>query len=416
MFICDYIFANSNLMVRMRTFLSVKIVYRNNTLLLAVMLFAGLLFTRSGYVYCQANGESDSLELPLRGAFYYSWYPQTWTVGGKHVFYEPELGYYSSDDEKVVEQHIEDMDYAKIDIVIASWWGIDMQKESTRFPMLLDKTIEAGSNLKWAFYYEMEGFSNPTVEDLKSDLDYLTEKYLDHEAIARINGKPVIFVYNANDQSCDVADRWAEATNGKWYVNLKVFGGFRDCNNQPDSWHQYGPGTPTQQHKGYSFVISPGFWRADESTARLERDSARWNNNIQEMVSSKEPWQLVTTFNEWGEGTAIERCYDWQSQTNFGIYLDALHTDGIHEPVTTVKDVIYRSKVHFYHNPDLGLLTISKGVKMVDIYNINGSLLKRVNIRDQDSFKISTNELNSGVYFIKMNLLTGEIQTIKFIK
>jgi len=149
-------------------------------------------------MYGQINGQSDNLELPLRGAFYYPWYPQTWSVGGIHVFYKPELGYYSSDDEKVIEQHIEDMDYAKIELAIASWWGIDKQNQVTRFPMLLNETKEAGSKLKWAFYYEKEGYDNPTVQELKSDLDYLMDTYGSHEAIASINGKPVIFVYNAN--------------------------------------------------------------------------------------------------------------------------------------------------------------------------------------------------------------------------
>ena len=29
------------------------------------------------------------------------------------------------------------------------------------------------------------------------------------------------------------------------------------------------------------------------------------------MVASGEPWQLITTWNEWGEGTAIEAAREW---------------------------------------------------------------------------------------------------------
>jgi hypothetical protein len=43
------------------------------------------------------------------------------------------------------------------------------------------------------------------------------------------------------------------------------------------------------------------------------------------MVASREPWQLVTTFNEWGEGTAVEPAREWRSHSGFGKYLDALH-------------------------------------------------------------------------------------------
>jgi hypothetical protein len=37
------------------------------------------------------------------------------------------------------------------------------------------------------------------------------------------------------------------------------------------------------------------------------------------MVASGEPWQLITTFDEWGEGTSIEPASEWGMA-----YLDAL--------------------------------------------------------------------------------------------
>ena len=46
---------------------------------------------------------------------------------------------------------------------------------------------------------------------------------------------------------------------------------------------------------------------------------------MQHMVDSGEPLQLVTTFNEWGEGTAVEPAAEWSSPSGFGTYLDVLH-------------------------------------------------------------------------------------------
>jgi hypothetical protein len=46
------------------------------------------------------------------------------------------------------------------------------------------------------------------------------------------------------------------------------------------------------------------------------------------MVASGEPWQFVTTFNEWGEGTAVEGATEWATASGHGAYLDALHNDG----------------------------------------------------------------------------------------
>jgi hypothetical protein len=111
-------------------------------------------------------------------------------------------------------------------------------------------------------------------------------------------------------------------------VVLKVFSGYRTCTSQPDGWHQYGPASAEDSQAGYSFTISPGFYKANEATPRLARDLTRWNQNIQDMVASGAPFQLVTTFNEWGEGTAVESAQEWATPSGYGAYLDALHNNG----------------------------------------------------------------------------------------
>jgi hypothetical protein len=118
-------------------------------------------------------------------------------------------------------------------------------------------------------------------------------------------------------------DRWTQANAGRFYLVLKVFSGFRSCASQPDSWHQYGPAVAESHQAGYSFTISPGFWRIDEASPRLARDAAVWRQNVRDMVASGEPWQLITTWNEYGEGTVVE------PTTQFGSsYLDILASPG----------------------------------------------------------------------------------------
>jgi len=58
------------------------------------------------------------------------------------------------------------------------------------------------------------------------------------------------------------------------------------------------------------------------------RDMPRWQQNIQSMIASQSPWQLITTFNEWGEGTSVESSSAWATASGWGAYLDALHTNG----------------------------------------------------------------------------------------
>jgi hypothetical protein len=72
-------------------------------------------------------------------------------------------------------------------------------------------------------------------------------------------------------------------------------------------------------------MISPGFDEAREPAPRLTRDLGRWQHDISDMVASNAPWQLVISFNEWPEGTAVEDASEWQTPSGYGAYLDALH-------------------------------------------------------------------------------------------
>lgn len=291
------------------------------TLRTAVLTLLG--FTAYGEAKQPATPQDVSL--PARAAFYYPWFPETWAVNGTEVSALPVLDYYSSDDVAVIEAHIKALAHAKIEVAIASWWGVGTHYEQERIPKLLEQTRGLGSPLKWTFYYEKEGQGDPSVSELQADLDYLRQAYFGPTS-AVLDGKPVIFVYNADDVGCEVAERWRAAA-ADWYVVLKVFPGYRDCAAQPSSWHQYGPAEAADQQVGFSYSISPGFWRADEPAPRLPRNLDRWRQNIREMVAAGDPWQLVTTFNEWGEGTAVEEAAAWENGS-YGVYLDALASDG----------------------------------------------------------------------------------------
>jgi Glycosyl hydrolase family 99 len=271
----------------------------------------------------QRSTASAALEFPVRAAFYYPWFPETWTVGGQRAHYRPELGFYDSGTEGVVEQHVRDLDYAHVDAAIFSWWGRGEHKEEERVPRLFSTTRELGSPLRWIAYYEKEGYGNPSVSEIRADLSYL-RRYTERPEYGRVGGKPVLYVYGANDFSCEITRRYREATEGRWHVVLKVFPGYRDCQTQPNGWHQYAPSNAVDRQDSQSFTISPGFWRADESAPRLGRNLSRWKTSVKDMVKSGARWQLITSFNEWGEGTGIEPTRNWSSGRR-GDYLDALH-------------------------------------------------------------------------------------------
>jgi hypothetical protein len=255
-----------------------------------------------------------SLTFPIRAAFYYPWFPEAWNQQGYNPFtrYTPTLGFYDSSSVPVIQSHVASMLGADIQAGIASYWGIGTPTDG-RIPALL---ANAGA-LKWTLYYEPEGFGNPTVTTLDAELDHIST-FAASPAYLRVAGKPVLFVYGGAE-TCEMTQRWATANAGRFHLVLKVFSGYRTCAPQPDGWHQYGPAVATDHQAGFSYTISPGFWRPDEATPRLARDLTRWQANVASMVASGEPWQLITTFSEWGEGTTIEPANEYGTA-----YLDVL--------------------------------------------------------------------------------------------
>ncbi len=216
------------------------------------------------------------------------------------------------------------MQYGNIQAGIASWWGQGSQTD-TKIAGLL--TAAAGTNFRWALYYENESQGDPSVSQIQADLNYILSKYARDPSFLRVNGKFVVYVYADGNDGCGMADRWKQADTMGAYIVLKVFPGYAQCASQPDSWHQYAPAAAADSQGSYSYSISPGFWLKG-NPERLARDLNRWTQNVKDMVASGANWQLITTFSEWGEGTIVEPATQWQSASGYGQYLDVLHTNG----------------------------------------------------------------------------------------
>ncbi len=269
---------------------------------------------------------------PYRLAFYYPWFPNAWTQKGifPYTNYDPLLGAYDSSDVGLIRQHVQAMEYGGIEGAVASWWG---QGHHTDLRMTTILSATGQSKFRWSIYHEGEGQGDPSTESIRNDLVYLRDNYGTDPNYFRIDGRFVVFVYADPADDCDMAARWSAANDLGAFIVLKVFPGYRDCPSQPDGWHQYAPAVAADDQGSYSYTISPGFWKVNE-LPRLERDLARWRQNIRDMVDSGAKFQLVTTFNEWGEGTSVEAAEQWGSESGYGQYLDALHTNGLTQTVT----------------------------------------------------------------------------------
>ena len=266
--------------------------------------------------------------LPLRAAFYYGWFPELWAQGGVSPYTEfrPSLGHYSSGDPVVLGRHVDAMQYGGLGVGIWSWWGVG-DPTDVRFPTAL--AVARQTPFRWAVYHEREGYGDPSVAELRRDLEYIRDVYGAKPSYLRLGGRAVVFVYSADDVDCEVTERWIHAKPGGVYVVMKVFGGYRDCPVQPDGWHQYGASFATgiNRQEGYSTTVMPGFWLVGRQPSALTRDLDRWRRAVREMAASQDPFQLVVSFNEWGEGTAVESADEWSSPSGYGSYLDVLHEE-----------------------------------------------------------------------------------------
>jgi hypothetical protein len=266
--------------------------------------------------------------LPVRAAFYYPWFPEAWKQQGMDPFtqYHPSLGFYDSSASATIHAHIQAMQYGGIQVGISSWWGAGTRSDN-RVSTILGNT--AGSSFRWTLYYEQESQGDPTVSQIASDLRYIRDHYAADPGFFKVGGRFVVFVYSDGPDACGMAARWSEANAGiNAYVVLKVFSGFKTCAAQPAGWHQYAPAKAADSQGGYSYAIGPGFNKANEASARLGRDLTRWAQNVRDMVASGAAFQLITTFNEWGEGTSVESATEWATASGYGAYLDLLHSNG----------------------------------------------------------------------------------------
>jgi uncharacterized repeat protein (TIGR01451 family) len=263
----------------------------------------------------------------IRAAFYYPWFPEAWKQRGLSPFtkWNPSAGYYDSRDAGLITRHIAAMQYGHIQAGIVSWWGKGTRSDG-RIPTIL--AASEASGFRWALYQEGEGQGDPSAEAIRADLAYIRDRYADDPGYLRRDGRFVVFVYAQPSDGCGMADRWKEANTVGAFVVLKVFPGYRSCASQPDGWHQYAPANAEDGQRGQSYSISPGFDLAGDPAPRLVRDLPRWRAAIRNMIASRAPFQLVTTFNEWGEGTAVESAAEWASPSGHGAYLDALHDNG----------------------------------------------------------------------------------------
>lgn len=285
---------------------------------------------------------------PTVFTFYYPWYGtprgqlgrwRVWNTNLKNYGSPrtPRLGFYDSLQDSIIENHFRWASQNGIDVLISSWWGPKGQHPHPRadqaMPILLEKA--ANHNLKITIYFE-GGFALKEASEVDrsdiclNELVHILENYGSHPAFFKHRNKPVIFVYTRAVNSLNF-EQWRvimSQLHQKGYNPVFIMDTVSpDFAGQFDGVHIYNPiifGMTLQEiinsyelldvlsglNDGIFIVtILPGYddQLVYQTGKHLNRQNGEFYKSLWNTALSYKPnWILITSWNEWLEGTEIE--------------------------------------------------------------------------------------------------------------
>lgn len=291
-------------------------------------------------------------------AFYYGWYGNPTTSGRwvhwegvdpaneriKKVTHYPAWGAYDSHDPALLDRQAAAARSAGVTGFVASWWGQRSFEDQGIAPLL----AAAGRHgLAVSAYYEkVEGADGAArIKSAVADLDYLLKHYAADRAWLRADGKPVVFV-DGRALTALSPPEWREAvaqlrrdnSGGVALVAdtldpayLAAFDGASVYNITGQTQHKTPPEIAALAHLGYPKLIAaagrskistvtviPGYDDRETDRPPPRPVTDRWGGETyrvlwQEAIAANPDWVLITSWNEWHEGSEIEPSVEYGS-------------------------------------------------------------------------------------------------------
>lgn len=324
------------------------IVWHRSVILVAVRQFLRLTMSAAMIVLLISTANAQQIM-----AFYYGWYG-TLLDSGRWVHWQnvdaaaehidnstdfPEYGAYDSHDPALLERQVIAARAAGITGFIASWWG-QHGFEDQGMPLLLTAAGKHGLAVS-AYYEKIEGTDLAIrAKAAVSDLDYLLKQYGSDKAWLRANGKPVIFVYGRALGALPPSawrDVIAEVRHDNpggvvlitdsfapdYVAYVAEFDGASIYNITGQTQHK----TPTEvaawahvaypkmvasaQGKISTVTIIPGYDDSHVGRPLPRPVTDRYGGETyralwQEAIVARPDWILITSWNEWHEGSELE--------------------------------------------------------------------------------------------------------------
>lgn len=244
----------------------------------------------------------------------------------------PTLGPYDSYDRQIIDRHMRWAADAGIDTLIVSWWGHGDYTDGAMEP-ILEAADEHG--LRITAYYEGAP-PDEAADSTASDIAGLLDKYADHPAWLTVDGQPVVFIYSraVNQLGLNgwlrvqhrLADRQPRPLligDRLGRISALVFDGIHTYNTAaqidqmpPDPLRQWaGRQYPrwvdfaNRQRRISTITIIPGYddTKIRNPGLRVRRhDGDLYRAQWEKVLEARPDWVLITSFNEWHEGSEIE--------------------------------------------------------------------------------------------------------------
>ena len=276
-------------------------------------------------------------------AFYYPWYGRNGRHWGNddvvhhqitNATHYPAVGAYDSHDRALVDSQVDMAKAHGLTGYVSSWWG-QGTFEDQAVPILLDAAEKKDFHVS-VYWETAPGKGAQQIDQAISDLVYILNRYGARKAFLKVDGKPVIFVYGRVVQQVPL-DSWPVIVSGaraKAGDFILVADG---CNEEHarffDAVHEYNyagalervklADIPAWAHKHCSDAVNlarkrqsiacitviPGY---DDTKIRhpglkVDRQNGRVYRLLwQAVLDSKPDWVLITSWNEWHEGSEIE--------------------------------------------------------------------------------------------------------------